>query len=140
MNIASGLAPLALAAALAAAPALAQQAQPGAPAPQTALQRIELAKQMFPPDKYATFLYMVVVAPGGVVGRHTHPGIEMGYMLEGEATFSVEGQPDLVMKPGTTYVAPAGAVHSAKNTGDKPIRIVATFVVEKDKPLATPAP
>ncbi|MBL8588022.1 MAG: hypothetical protein JNK46_05785, partial [Methylobacteriaceae bacterium] len=67
-----------------AAPALAQQ--PAAPAPQTALQRIELAKQMFPPDKYATFIYMVVVAPGGVVGRHTPPGIEMGYMIAGEAT------------------------------------------------------
>lgn len=132
---------LAFIAALAAtAPALAQQAQPAAPAPQTALQRIELARQMFPPDKYATFLYMVVVAPGGVVGRHTHPGIEMGYMLEGEAVFSVEGQPDLVMKTGTTYAAPAGAVHWAKNTGTTPIKIVATFVVEKDKPLATPAP
>ncbi|MBL8588084.1 MAG: cupin domain-containing protein, partial [Methylobacteriaceae bacterium] len=59
---------------------------------------------------------------------------------EGEATFQVEGQPELVMKPGTTYSVPPGAIHGAKNTGDKPIRIVATFVVEKDKPLASPAP
>jgi quercetin dioxygenase-like cupin family protein len=95
---------------------------------------------MFPPDKYATFIYMVVVQPGGVVARHTHPGIEMGYTLEGDAVLSVEGQPDLKMTPGVTYSVPPGAIHGAKNTGDKPIKIVATFVVEKDKPLATPAP
>ncbi len=115
-------------------------AQPAAAQQPTAIQRIELAKQMFPPDKYATFIYMVVVQPGGVVARHTHPGIEMGYTLEGDAVLSVEGQPDLKMTPGVTYSVPPGAIHGAKNTGDKPIKIVATFVVEKDKPLATPAP
>jgi len=114
--------------------------QPAAAQQPTAIQRIELAKQMFPPDKYATFIYMVVVQPGGVVARHTHPGIEMGYTLEGDAVLSVEGQPDLKMTPGVTYSVPPGAIHGAKNTGDKPIKIVATFVVEKDKPLATPAP
>ena len=115
-------------------------AQPAAAQQPTAIQRIELAKQMFPPDKYATFIYMVVVQPGGIVARHTHPGIEMGYTLEGDAVLTVEGQPDLKMTPGVTYSVPPGAIHGAKNTGDKPIKIVATFVVEKDKPLATPAP
>ncbi|MBK9081985.1 MAG: cupin domain-containing protein [Rhizobiales bacterium] len=115
-------------------------AQPAAAQQPTAIQRIELAKQMFPPDRFATFIYMVVVQPGGIVARHTHPGIEMGYTLEGDAVLSVEGQPDLKMTPGVTYSVPPGAIHGAKNTGDKPIKIVATFVVEKDKPLATPAP
>ena len=118
-----------------AAPAPAPSA---APAPPPAVQRQKLVEQMFPPDKYATFIYMVTVAPGGVVGLHTHPGIEMGYTLEGEAVLQVDGQPDLIMKPGVPYSVSPGVPHMAKNTGASTIRIVATFVVEKDKPLATP--
>jgi quercetin dioxygenase-like cupin family protein len=134
----------ALAALVVAAPAAAfAQAAPApapsaAPAPPPQVQRQELVKQMFPPEKYATFIYMVTVAPGGVVALHTHPGIEMGYTLEGEAVLSVDGQPDLIMKPGVPYSVPPGVPHSAKNTGASTIKIVATFVVEKDKPLATP--
>ena len=45
----------------------------------------------------------------------------------------------LHLKPGDSFQIPAGAVHSVKN-GDKPSRILATFVVEKDKPLASAAP
>jgi quercetin dioxygenase-like cupin family protein len=82
----------------------------------------------------------ITVAPGGLVARHTHPGIEMGYMQEGEATLLIEGQPEIQMKPGDSYSIPAGAIHSAKNTGTVPVKIIGTFVVEKAKPLATPAP
>lgn len=124
------------------APALAQTAA-SAPAPAATtptFKRLELVKQMFPPEKYMTWMYMVVVDPGGTVPRHTHPGIEMGYLLEGEATLSVDGQPDLAMKPESTYNVPPGVPHSAKNNGAKPAKLIATFVVEKDKPLASPAP
>ena len=132
----------ALAALVVAAPAAAfAQAAPApsaAPAPPPQVQRQKLVEQMFPPEKYATFIYMVTVAPGGVVGLHTHPGIEMGYTLDGEAVLSVDGQPDLIMKPGVPYSVPPGVPHMAKNTGASTIKIVATFVVEKDQPLATP--
>lgn len=132
----------ALAALVVAAPAAAfAQAAPApsaAPAPPPQVQRQKLVEQMFPPEKYATFIYMVTVAPGGVVGLHTHPGIEMGYTIDGEAVLSVDGQPDLIMKPGVPYSVPPGVPHMAKNTGASTIRIVATFVVEKDQPLATP--
>ena len=124
-----------------AAPAFAQTAAPApAPAQPPAFKRIELVKQMFPPEKYATWMYMVVVEPGGVVPRHTHPGIEMGYMMEGEATLKVDGQPDLQMKAESTYNVPPGVPHEARNAGNRPAKIIATFVVEKDKPLASPAP
>ena len=130
---AAALAALALAAT--SASALAQAAAPAA-----TFKRLELVKQMFPPDKYMTWMYMVVVDPGGSVPRHTHPGIEMGVLIEGEATLSVEGQPDLAMKADSTYNVPPGVPHSAKNPGTKPAKLIATFVVEKDKPLASPAP
>ena len=137
---AAALAALALAAT--SATALAQAAAPAVPtaAPAPTFKRLELVKQMFPPDKYMTWMYMVVVDPGGSVPRHTHPGIEMGVLIEGEATLSVEGQPDLAMKADSTYNVPPGVPHSAKNPGTKPAKLIATFVVEKDKPLASPAP
>lgn len=102
--------------------------------------RQPLQKSEFPGDTYATHIIQVTVAAGGAVGRHTHPGIEMGYVIEGTGVLSVDGMPDQMLKPGDSYSIPAGAVHSARTTSATPIRLVATFVVEKAKPLATPAP
>lgn len=84
-------------------------------------------------------MMLITVAPGGFVAPHAHPGIEMGYVLEGEAVMSVAGQPDPTVKAGDSYLTPAGVVHSAKATGPTPVRIVGTFVVDKSKPLASPA-
>ena len=112
----------------------AQAQQPGDAVKRTPLQKIE-----FPGDKHATLLVLVEIAPNGVVARHTHPGIETGYVIEGEGVLSVQGQPDVPLKPGSSYLVPPGIPHSAK-TGDKPQKIIAAFAVEKDKPLASPAP
>jgi quercetin dioxygenase-like cupin family protein len=62
-----------------------------------------------------------------------------GYLLEGEFTLFVEGQPPLVVKAGESYKVPPGAVHDARS-GDKGAKVIATYVVEKGKPLASPAP
>ncbi len=107
---------------------------------QDAIVRKPLQKGEFPGDLFASHLMLITVAPGGVVARHTHPGIEMGYVQEGEATMVIEGQPEFTIKAGDSYLIPAGAVHSAKNIGTIPMKIVGTFVVEKAKPLAAPAP
>jgi quercetin dioxygenase-like cupin family protein len=73
------------------------------------------------------------------IGRHTHFGPELGYVMEGGMTLLVEGKPPLVLNPGDSYQIPAGVVHDAR-TGDKAAKILAVYVVEKGKPLATPAP
>lgn len=106
---------------------------------QDAIVRKPLEKSDHPGTEHATHLMHITVAPGGVVAPHTHPGIEMGYVLEGQAVMSIAGQPDRNLKAGDSYLVPAGVVHSAKNTGSVPIKIVGTFVVEKAKPLASPA-
>jgi quercetin dioxygenase-like cupin family protein len=77
---------------------------------------------------------------GGSAGRHTHPGVETGYVIEGEGELIIDGQPTKVLKPGESWAIPAGAIHDAKVVGDKPLKIMAIYIVEKDKPLATPAP
>jgi quercetin dioxygenase-like cupin family protein len=94
----------------------------------------------FPGDRYMTESVLVTVAPQAVVGRHTHPGVEMGYLLSGAGTLSIDGQPVRSLKAGDTWAIPEGVVHALRNTGDQPERIVATYVIEKSKPLATVAP
>jgi quercetin dioxygenase-like cupin family protein len=80
------------------------------------------------------------IAPGGSAGRHTHFGVETGYVLEGTTSLEVEGETPKLLKAGDSYFIPAGKVHDAKTVGDVPTRVLATYVVEKGKPLATPAP
>jgi quercetin dioxygenase-like cupin family protein len=81
----------------------------------------------------------VTIAPGASAGRHTHPGEEMSYVIEGEGEVLIEGQPPLPIKAGDGFVIPAGAIHDAHNTGTVPIKMAAVYYVEKGKPMATPA-
>ena len=82
----------------------------------------------------------VEVAPGARAGRHTHPGDEISYVLEGESELLVDGQPPRIVKAGESFVIPAGVVHDAHNAGSVPVKLVGVYVVEKGKPLASPAP
>jgi quercetin dioxygenase-like cupin family protein len=75
--------------------------------------------------------------PGGTVGRHTHPGEEIGYILEGTIVLEQEGKPPVTLGPGKTFFIPAGTVHNATNRGTTPARVLANYIVEKGKPLAT---
>jgi quercetin dioxygenase-like cupin family protein len=82
----------------------------------------------------------VEIAPSASAGRHTHPGDEISYVTEGEGEILMEGQPPLKVKTGDGFVIPGGVKHDARNTGATPLRLVGVYVVEKGKPLATPAP
>lgn len=82
----------------------------------------------------------VEVSPGTYAGRHTHPGDEISYIIEGEAELLIDGQPPRIVKAGESFVIPAGVVHDAHNAGTQPIKLVGVYIVEKGKPLASPAP
>lgn len=82
----------------------------------------------------------VEIAPGASAGRHTHPGEEISYVEEGEGEILMEGQAPLKVKAGDGFVVSGGTKHDARNTGTQPLKLVAVYVVEKGKPLATPAP
>ena len=105
---------------------------------QTPIKRTPLQKFDVPGTAYETVIGIAEIAANVNVGRHTHPGPESGYLLEGEFTLLVEGQPPLVVKAGESYKVPPGAIHDARS-GDKGAKVIATYVVEKGKPLATPA-
>lgn len=75
--------------------------------------------------------------PGYVAPRHIHPGEEIIYVLEGTLEYEIEGQPPRTVKPGDVLFVPAGVVHTAKNVGKDNGAELATYVVEKGKPLIT---
>lgn len=75
--------------------------------------------------------------PGYVSPRHTHPGEEIIYVLEGTLEYEIEGQPRARVKPGDVLFVPAGTIHAAKNVGSGNGAELATYVVEKGKPLIT---
>ena len=97
----------------------------------TPLQKIEF------PKGYNIVTVIAEIAPNTLAGRHTHPGVDTGYVVEGEATLIVAGKPDQLLKAGDSYAVPAGVEHDVR-TGDKPLKLMAVYVVEEGKPLATP--
>ena len=74
-------------------------------------------------------------AQGAAAPRHTHPGEEIIYVLEGSLEYQIEGKPPVTLKAGDVLFIPAGTIHSAKNVGSGNAAELATYVVEKGKPL-----
>jgi len=82
-----------------------------------------------------------VEVPAGVfAGRHTHFGEEISYVIEGEVEVLIENKAPLKVKAGESFFIPSGAKHDAHNAGTVPVKLVGMYLVEKGKPLATPAP
>ena len=77
----------------------------------------------------------VELAPGVSFPKHTHPGEEIIYVLEGTWEYTVEGKPPVTLKAGEVLFIPAGTIHSAKNVGSGNGAELATYIVEKGKPL-----
>jgi|SRR6185295_14176358 quercetin dioxygenase-like cupin family protein len=80
---------------------------------------------------------VVELAPGVTAPAHTHPGEEIIYVLEGLWEYQVEGKPPVTLKAGEVLFIPAGTIHSAKNVGSSNGAELATYIVEKGKPLLT---
>jgi quercetin dioxygenase-like cupin family protein len=98
-----------------------------------------LQKTEYPGDKYVCVLVEVEIKPNALVARHTHPGVESSYIASGTSTLSVKGQPDRVLKAGDGFQIPPEVPDSVRNGPTKSL-VIANDTVEKDKPLASPAP
>ena len=106
----------------------------------TTVQRKVLLTQDLPIPGYQTVMAAVEIPAGGREGRHTHPGAVVVYIQEGTITFDHEGKPTMTYKAGDSFYIEPGKIHEGINNGTSPVKAVATFVVEKGKPLASPAP
>lgn len=109
-------------------------AQAGGPIKRTPLQKFDV-----PGPNHETVMGLAEIAPNANIGRHSHPGIEGGYLIEGSMTLMVEGQPPREIKPGDSWQIPNGTIHDAK-AGPNGAKVLAAYVVDKGKPLATNAP
>ncbi len=118
-----------------AAPLLAQQApvQPS-PVKRTILQRADV------PGTNLEVIYATVeIAAGFKAGRHSHPGVVMAQVVEGEFWLAPDGQPEKTYKAGESLTVPSGAIHNEGAVGTG-VKLNAVYVLEKGKPLASPAP
>ena len=77
----------------------------------------------------------VELAPGVEFGKHWHPGEEIINVLEGTLEYQIEGQAPVTLRAGDVFFIPARTIHSAKNVGTSTGAELATYVVEKGKPL-----
>jgi quercetin dioxygenase-like cupin family protein len=73
--------------------------------------------------------------PGTSFGKHSHPGEEIIYVLEGSFEYEVEGKPPVTLKAGDVLFIPAETIHAAKNVGATKAAELATYIVEKGKQL-----
>jgi quercetin dioxygenase-like cupin family protein len=108
------------------------------PAPQTGFKRTVVQQGELSAPGREVVQAVAEIQPGGQSGRHTHPGEEVAYMLEGTIVLEVQGKPAVSKTAGEAFLIPAGTVHNAKNTGKTAAKVLGTYIVEKGKPLATP--
>jgi quercetin dioxygenase-like cupin family protein len=107
------------------------------PAVAQQVQRKILLTQDLPIPGYEMVSVAVEIPPAGREGRHTHPGAVMGYVQEGVLTLDDEGRPTATYKAGDSFFVKAGNIHEGSNHGTATVKVIATFVVEKGKPLTT---
>jgi quercetin dioxygenase-like cupin family protein len=114
-------------------------AQGTQPASTAGVTRKTLSQIDGPTAGYTTIVMDVTIEPGTAVARHTHPGIESSYVLEGGGfELPIEGQPTRIVNAGEVFQIPPETPHAGGKPGDKKTRILVTYIVEKGKPLAKP--
>ena len=112
----------------------------GAPAAGTpGVTRKILSQTDGPTPGYVTLLVEAEIEAGVAVGRHTHPGIESAYVLEGGFELPIEGQPTRNLKPGDGFMVPPATPHAGGKPGTAKTRVLITYILEKGKPIASPA-
>ncbi|MGD1065628.1 MAG: cupin domain-containing protein [Vulcanimicrobiaceae bacterium] len=100
--------------------------------------RTVLNRQEFPGDTMVTLQVQVDIEPGTLIAPHTHPGIEVGYVVDGGGTFGMKGAAERAVKPGDAFSVPPVTPHYLQN-GTEHTRVLSVYVVDKNKPLASPA-
>lgn len=110
---------------------------PTAQAQQAGVTRTDLQRHDLSAPGREAVQVRVDLAPGVAFGKHTHPGEEIIYVLAGTLEYQIEDKPPVTLKAGDVLFIPAGTVHSARNAGSVTGSELATYIVEKGKPLLT---
>jgi quercetin dioxygenase-like cupin family protein len=110
---------------------------PRAAIAQTGIKRTDLQRHDLGTTGREAIQVRVDFDPGAAFGKHTHPGEEIIYVLEGSLEYEIEGKPPVTLKAGDVFFVPAGTIHAARNVGTRSAAELATYVVEKGKPVLT---
>jgi quercetin dioxygenase-like cupin family protein len=109
---------------------------PVSPSP---VKRTVIGKVEVPNSDYEVITATVEIAPGFKAGRHYHPGVVFGSVVEGELWIAPDGQPEQVLKAGQALTLPDKIVHNEGNaSSEKPVKLIGTYVLEKGQPLVIP--
>ena len=108
-------------------------------AQQVGARRIDLQRHDLSVTGREVIQVRVELDPGTTAPRHSHPGEEIIYVLEGTWEYTLEGKPPVTLKAGEVLFIPSGTIHSARNVGTGNGAELATYVVEKGQPLVVPA-
>ena len=114
------------------------EAQTPASTPSKVLARYELTGAQVGME---AILVEVTSQPGGSSKAHRHPGFVVGYVLDGEMSFAINGEAPQVVKTGGTFFEPIGALHTKGSSAksDAPVKFLAFIVAPKGSPVALPA-
>ena len=110
----------------------------GVDAQTTGVKRTILSQVDGPTEGYVTISVRAEIEAGALVARHTHPGVESSYVIEGAFELAVDGAATRTYQSGESFQVPSGVVHSGKNGAMRAV-LAGTYIVEKGKPLASPA-
>jgi quercetin dioxygenase-like cupin family protein len=125
----------------------AQEVKPGAEASsespsksswQAGLRRTDLLRQDLDVAGREVIQVRVDFEPGVASPKHSHPGVEVAFVLEGTFEYQLEGRPPVTLKAGDSLFIPAGTAHVAKNIGGSSASELATYIVQKGSPLVVP--
>jgi len=106
-----------------------------APEQQPGIKRTDVTRHDLDVPGREVIQVRVDFAPGVAFGMHSHPGAEVAYVLEGTLEYQFEGKPPVTLQAGEALFIPAGTNHTAKNVGTGNGAELATYIVEKGKPL-----
>jgi quercetin dioxygenase-like cupin family protein len=107
---------------------------------QTPAKFTELQRREIPGTGREGVTTVAEIPPGATSARHSHPGEDFGYLIEGTIVLMVDGKPPQTVKAGETFFTARGQIHNARNIGTTTARAVDTYVIDKGKPGITPAP
>lgn len=105
------------------------------PAPPAGVKRTDLQRRDLSIAGRETVQARIDIAPGATAPWHRHPGEEIIYIIEGTLEYQLEGQAPVTAKAGDVLFVPAGVAHMARNRGTANGAELATYIVEKGKPL-----
>lgn len=111
---------------------------PNPPLSPSPIKRTPLGKVEVPNSNTVVIMGMVELTPGFKAGRHFHPGVVDAVVLDGEFWLAIDGQPEKTYTAGQSFEVPNRAIHNEGAVGDKPAKLIAVYVVDKDQPLVTP--